>query len=229
MVPSVPSGWNRLPESVIVVCGATAMECSAWGNPEEDVVVRETGVGAIATLADLLAIRNTPACLVQIGIAGAYPDTSLQIGDTVLVNTDRFVDLGMELPGSPGFLPLGDTPFGNDTSGIFRLEVPERVAANTPVVAAGTVSTCTGTDGTGMRRRDLFGVQIETMEGAAAALAASRFGCPMVQVRAISNRAGDRSIDAAGISRALTSLTGWLRLHKSELLDTVRLGGSGHG
>lgn len=203
------------------------MESSAWGSPVDGVVVRQTGVGAPATLFDLLTLSYQPAGLVQIGIAGAYPDTGLDIGDVVLVASDRFVDLGMELPHPPHFLPLADTPFGNETSARFPLTLPDVLISRMRVVNAGTVNACTGTDASGLLRRELFNVEVETMEGAAGAVAARYHKCPMVQLRAISNRAGDRSIDLAGIRMAMASLTQWLGRHRSELLAGLAPTGSG--
>ena len=197
------------------------MELSCWGEPFAGTRLLSTGVGAPQTLATLFSLSDPVRCLVQIGIAGAYPDSGWGIGDVVVARSDRFVDLGMELPEPPGFLPLDQTPFGNRSSRIFPLRVPAAAAEAAGVVDAATVSSCTGTDATGILRRDLFAAEIETMEGAALAMVADAWRVPLVQVRAISNRAGNRSIDLAGIHAASNSLREWLSVNRSAIVDEL--------
>ena len=61
-----------------------------------DVAVRYTGVGlTAAAYATVKAIRELrPDILILAGIAGVYPHSALNIGDTVLVSAEHEADLG---------------------------------------------------------------------------------------------------------------------------------------
>ena len=189
----------------ILVCAATEMELATWpapGDPWQPVV---TGVGPLASILSLADIEPFDA-IVSIGIAGAYRDRGLAIGDVVLAESEVQGDLGMELPTTDRFLPLSETPFGGDDARRVTLAVPEVLRGRFPVVPACTVAQCTGTDATGRFRRDRFDVSIETMEGVAVAAFASRRGLPCVGIRAISNFAADRDMRPENIRLALDSL-----------------------
>jgi futalosine hydrolase len=72
------------------------------------------------------------------------------------------------------------------------------------------VSTCSGTDASSAELLRRTGARVETMEGAAVALACRLASIPLVQLRAVSNLTGDR--DKAGwdlglaVSRVQTAL-----------------------
>lgn len=206
----------------MLVCAATEVECACWGAPDPTETLLATGVGIPATLACLWDLPSVPTSVLHVGIAGAYPDTGLAIGDVVVVRTDCFADLGMELPETPHFLPLAKSPFANRTALKYEWIVPDLPDAR--VVDAGTVSSCTGTIVTGTARRDAHGIQIESMEGAAVAMAVERWQVPSVQVRAISNIAADRSIDREGIRLAFDSLTRWLARYRRFVRETLAHG-----
>ena len=77
-------------------------------------------------------------------------------------------------------------------------------------VDACTVNACTGTEDTGLLRERLFGVAMESMEGAAVALACSAAGIPVCEVRAISNIASHRDMRPENIRLALENLSDYL-------------------
>ncbi len=206
MPPSARSGSNRLSKSVaILACAATDFECETWPGPIEGWTVLATGVGCVSTM---LALSNAGQieAVVSLGIAGAYADTGLAIGDVVLAQSEVLGDLGMELPGEDRFRALSETPFGGADARVLPACVPSVWIGRIPAVPGCTVSCCTGTASTGAFRRDRFQVRIETMEGAACAAFALSRGIPYVGIRAISNIAADRDMRPENIRRALEAL-----------------------
>lgn len=194
----------------VLICAATARELdAARGLSGEDGILAVTGAGiplAMARLTALVAERR-PALIVNVGIAGAYPGSGLAIGDVVAGESEAFGDLGMELPGPGGFLPIGEASWAD---AVYRRPLPLVTAPFGAVPARTgkgcTVNACAGTRATGELRRRLFGADFESMEGAAAALAGSLAGVPVAEIRAISNFASDRDMRPEHVELALRSL-----------------------
>lgn len=199
---------------MVLVCAATEFELRCFPDTE-GAVKAVTGVGVPATLALLppLLEKFRPALAVNVGIAGAYPEAGLALGDVVLGEREVFGDLGFELPDGE-FTPLQDSPFGGWYEPL-ALHVPPVLG---PGVIGVTVNACTGTLATGERRRDRFGASFETMEGAAFALACQNAGVRGVEVRAISNFAAERDMRPENIKAALASLTEFLTRNRDALL-----------
>jgi futalosine hydrolase len=180
-----------------------------------------TGVGIPMTLARLmpLAAAARPDLIVNLGIAGAYPETDIAVGYVVTVSHESFGDVGVELPGLEPFAPISGFPWADPEylqplalavaayprsedlfPGAKTWPFPIRMARGC------TVNRCTGLEATGRRRRDAFGAELESMEGAAAALAGKETGIPVCEVRAISNLASTRDMRPENIARALGNL-----------------------
>ena len=62
-----------------------------------------TGVGIPQALERVLLVagRERPVGILNIGIAGAYPDSGLSIGDIVMAESEVYGDIGFELPEAP--------------------------------------------------------------------------------------------------------------------------------
>ena len=200
-----------------LVCAATDGELAAF--PGSDGAYRRivSGVGIPATLAALipLVLENPPAFILNIGIAGAYPDTAIAIGDIVCATEEVYGDIGFELPEEPGFRSITDSEFGAFYRRPFLLSPPPTITKSPAGfhVHAGrgcTVNACTGTLGTGRRRARQFAAVFETMEGAAVAQVARLYQIPVGEIRAISNIAADRDISPENIGLALRNLTAFL-------------------
>lgn len=147
--------------------------------------------------------------MVNIGIAGAYPDSGLEIGDIVLGTSEVYGDLGFALPEPPYFRPITQSPFGDFYAQPYPLWLPPN-----PGVAQGrgcTVNTCTGTEAQGRQRESLFEAHFETMEGAAIAQIGAQWGVPVCEVRAISNRAAHRDMRVENIRLSLMKLELFLK------------------
>lgn len=189
----------------LLVCAATAFEIDAFA-PRPGCVRRVTGVGIPATFAGLVLAAPLPDLILNIGIAGAYPDTGLAIGDVAAGLDDLYGDIGFELPEPPGFRPIAESAFGAFYAAPFPLVQPAFVVRGAPARRGCTVNACTGTRATGLYRRDRFGASFETMEGAAVAQIGQAAGVPVCALRAISNCAADREMHPENIARALESL-----------------------
>jgi futalosine hydrolase len=216
-----------------LICAATWNELSAWFEEEESSPLSEetpyllmdetatllTGVGIPATFLRLLPFvqQHQPAHILNIGIAGAYPDSGFAIGDIVLGTSEVYGDLGFELPNDPDFQTLASAPFaGALNPDVLPLQtVPNLLSTNTAYrihTARGcTVNACTGTERTGRMRAQLFQAGFESMEGAAVAQIGQRFGIPVSEIRAISNIASRRDMHPENIRLALTHLRDFLR------------------
>lgn len=192
------------------MCAATASELAAWGAPTPETTLIVSGVGIPATFASLAQpLAVLPELIVNIGIAGAYPESGLKIGDLVVGTSEVYGDLGFALPEPPYFRPITDSPFGAFYATPYPLWVPANLT-----VATGrgcTVSTCTGTDSQGRLRQALYTAHFETMEGAAVAQLGAQWGVPVCEIRAISNIAGYRNMRIENIRLSLQNLELFLK------------------
>ncbi len=196
----------------LLVCAATEMELRAFGEVREetgqDCFV--TGVGIPVALAQTLLIagREEPARILNVGIAGAYPGSGLVVGDIVIGTEEVYGDVGFELPEDPGFRHVREVSWGAPYAQPQPLTVfPEFAGAATG--RGCTVNVCTGTEATGRLRERLFDAAFETMEGAAVAQVGDILRVPVCEVRAISNIASRRDMRPENIQTALDALTAY--------------------
>ena len=215
----------------LLVCAATLTELSTFLRDDEPglmnddaysiesgaVTLAVTGVGIPCTLLRLppLLASLKPDLVLNIGIAGAYPNSGLELGAVAMARSEIFGDIGFELPDDPGFRFVGCAPFGAYyrkatmlLAADFRHEPAGNPCAETD---ACTVNACTGTLRTGLMRERLFSVGMESMEGAAVALACDAAGIPACEVRAISNIAAERNVRSDNVQVALERLRGHLQ------------------
>lgn len=191
----------------ILWVAATAAEMECAPSPREGWANLVTGCGPAAAGARLgLALGRMPRpdLVVGIGIAGAYPQTGIGRGEVVRISTESFADLGCE--DGEGFMDLLD--LGVPDPGVqshWDLAAPVFLEF-LPVARGTTCSVCTGRLETAVERRRRTDASIESMEGAAWALACQAAGVPFAQVRAVSNVAGPRDRSAWRIPEALAAL-----------------------
>lgn len=169
------------------------------------------GVGrtnaAVATTRALLQQGPFDA-VINAGLAGALPGSGLSIGDVIVASGCIYAEEGLITP--QGFadiasigLSLGDFE-GNAVPVDERLL--EILSASFRIGPVATVATCSGTDEAASmiaRRTDALA---EAMEGAAVVHAARRLQTPAIELRAISNNAGDRSSQQWDFTGGLESL-----------------------
>ncbi len=224
----------RAPPAVCVL-GATARELAplrdATREDEHVTAIRwvETGAGkapaASAATECILVFR--PALVLHVGVAGVFRRAGLERGDVVAAAGEIFADEGAR--GSDGRfldlaelgLSLGCDPRRRPIESYVPTARPSDAARQTIEAAARgrfrfavgpgvTVSTCTGTEERAAELEARWSPVFETMEGAAAAFAAWRLGCPYLEVRGISNLVGPRErenwdIDGAAQNAAVVA------------------------
>ncbi|MBI4582517.1 MAG: futalosine hydrolase [Planctomycetes bacterium] len=171
------------------------------------IAAAETGTGksnAAMACFDLLGRLDARAALC-LGCAGAFRPSGLSIGDVVIADREVFADEGAASP--QGFLdlrrlglPLARGPDGQAVYNVLPAAVPEPgfdrrlsgAAFQIKIGTVATVSTCSGTEEAAEEIYRRWQPLAEAMEGAAAALAALRRRRPFLEVRGISNFAGQR-------------------------------------
>lgn len=182
---------------------AASVEAGALADDARTLALGVGKAAAAVALADRLA-RDRVDAVISFGVAGAYAGQGAPaVGELVIVDRDAFGDEGVQAP--EGFLSLGalglgdDAPLCADEGLVARLA---RDLSHPRRVGGATVSTCSGTDARAREVASRTGAAIETMEGAAIALACARLGVPWAGLRAISNRTGDRDRGGWDLPRA---------------------------
>ncbi|HFQ82213.1 MAG TPA: futalosine hydrolase [Desulfobacterales bacterium] len=159
-----------------------------------------TGVGILETavvLADFLAGGPGTAVIkvINVGVAGAYPESGLRILDIALAEVEIVADLGVCC--------------GDDIQPLAGIEVNShmemnkaflewagtalrRAAINFKQGPFATVNSVSGTAARGAALRRRCQVICENMEGAATARVCESFGLPCLELRAVSNMVEDR-------------------------------------
>lgn len=207
--------------SEILICTATELE-SALLREHYEVLV--TGIGAVnmahaltRTIERRLVQGTPPQAILVCGIAGAYPSSTLAIGDVACASSECYADLGADSP--DGFLDLQGLGFpliagANGAPPIYN-ELPLQLFPCPRHAKFATVNTATGRDETaaGIARRT--GAEVESMEGAAAVHVARLYGIPIGEIRGISNRAGLRDRASWRVKEAAEAaqhaLLAWLK------------------
>lgn len=182
------------------------------GNPDCEVQIAGVGpAAAAASTAIALAGRASDyGLVVSAGIAGGFAGTA-PVGTIVVAGEAVAADLGAETP--EGFASVDKLGFGTN-----RLEADASVASRLlkalrdegiPAISGPvlTLSTVTGSAATAdALAARVPGAAAEAMEGYGVAEAASRFGIPFIEIRAISNPVGPRDRAAWRIGDALAAL-----------------------
>ncbi len=180
----------------VCVCAAP-LEGEALAD--RGVEITTLGVGKTrAALSMLTLLQRQPEVrgVLLFGVAGAARSSRLAPGSICVVGSESFGDEGVLAP--DGFQDIAALGLGE----VGPFELPPDLAAaaagrlGVEVVHGTTVSTCSGTDPVAAAVTARTGAAVETMEGAAVALACRERGVPLLQIRAISNWLGDR--DRAG-------------------------------
>ncbi len=168
-----------------------------------------TGVGVAAAAMALGAFckMEPPDVMVMVGSAGALPGSGLKTGDMVIADKEILAELG--IPMAPGI---------GDAGGMGLCGIRQEISLDNEMSARlldhaekagrtvhGPSLTVVGVSGDLRQARDRaahFGALSENMEGYALALAGHRFGYRAVEIRGISNQAGDREKSRWDFDRA---------------------------
>jgi futalosine hydrolase len=216
------------PSTILLVCsvqleaepvlrrlaGAAPMELrhrSAWRGclAGRGVILLNGGMGkANAAQSVTMVLEREPVSLiVSFGVAGAYPDSGLAVGDVALAEVEHYGDEGVNAPagwiscegiGIP-LVEVGEVRLFNDfpvdRAALGRVSAAlERAGSRPSTGPFVTVSCCSGTTERGRELARRFGAICESMEGAAHAHVAALYGIPFLELRGISNRVEDRDL-----------------------------------
>ncbi len=173
-----------------------------------------TGIGpasAAHRVTRHLCTDNTPTLLILAGIAGAYQGTSLKVGQVCLSSSECFGDLGRCSREDIERIKLPDSlsaPISFDLSCHTASLLPGlRHTCPSLVTAPMTTVSCSSASFEQAEKiRNFTQAWVENMEGAAVALCCQELGVPMLQLRAISNMAGEGDKGKWEIGKALDNL-----------------------
>ncbi len=173
-----------------------------------------TGVGAAAVAYALTKHlqANTYNLILQVGVAGSFTE-KLQLGDLVFIANEQYGDLGAQDHDNYlslfelGLIQADAFPY---SGGRLVNPVPHPLI-RLPHVAGLTVNTVSGNGPSIQMRKEKFGADTESMEGAAFHEVCLREHVPFAQVRAISNYVIPRDKSQWKMKDAIVNLNNWLQ------------------
>ena len=187
----------------ILITAATALEMRAYddaGGKADRALRLITGIGPTETALSLTSMLHQQAGTVELvlnfGIAGAYPAGGAGLLDICVAEEEVLADLGICLP--ERIARFADR--GLSVPDRFLLDPQLRQEAELALQEAGmrcktgvfvTVNCASGTEQRAMMLERQFQGLCENMEGAAVARVCGHFGLPCVELRCISNMAGE--------------------------------------
>ena len=199
----------------ILLCAATAFEIQPTiefirkqGLTDIDILI--TGIGLTATTYHLTktVYTNRPQFILQAGIAGAL-DERLSLTKVVAVKNETIGDLGVEENGT--FNPVFDLKLGDEntfpwTNG--QLCNTREILGQTglPLVNGVTINEISTNQQRIQYYKNHLGAAIESMEGAALHYVALLESIPFLQIRSLSNFAGERDKSKWEMKEAIDSL-----------------------
>ena len=194
----------------ILIVTAVQAEADAVGKPKGTFVVAG-GIGrtnaAVTTTTSILA-DGPFEWIINAGVAGALPDSNLNIGDVVIADKCVYAEEGIVSPS--GFQTIDEMGFalGNFENNEVPVDawMKERLQSIGRVGGIATVATCSGTNEHAALIQSRTGCLCEAMEGAAVVHTANRLGAKAIELRVISNTTGDRDSQQWNLELALKIL-----------------------
>jgi futalosine hydrolase len=178
----------------ILVVAATEMEIAAFIDQNNKAEILITGVGSPACMYALTKklLQHKYDLVIQAGIAGTFTN-QFALGETYLVKSDLFADLGIQEGNNfytlfdggfllPDQLPHTKGRLINTTENNFGLK---------PAIAI-TVNTVSDSLAQTEFYKKKYDADIESMEGAAFHYVCIQETVPFLQIRSISNFVGER-------------------------------------
>jgi futalosine hydrolase len=212
----------------LLVCAATPLEIEPLTHflhyekiTEVDVLI--TGVGMMSTayaLARSIA-RKRPDFILQAGVAGCL-DPTLALTKVVLVEKESIGDLGVEEQGR--FLSIFDLDLVPAHGGPWKNrklanDLGALKTAGLTVVDGVTVNEISTDQKRINYYRDELQASVESMEGAALHFVALQENIPFLQMRSLSNFAGERNKSLWVMDHAIASLNRELERIIKKLLN----------
>lgn len=185
-------------------------DIGALSGHELDILI--TGVGLMAsTYAISRQIHlKRPDLVIQAGLAGSFDTLQYPIGSLVIVSKEWVADLGVKEGGEfrdlfdLGLVKPNQFPFKKGclvNPGIKRLK-----EVGLPLVNGVTVNTITHSPSIAREYITRFQPAVESMEGAALHFTCLMEGLPFIQLRAVSNKVGERNKQKWDIPGAIDRL-----------------------
>jgi len=167
-----------------------------------------TGVGILSTMYNLMKVtpENNPDLIIQLGIAGTFSN-EIQIGKAFVVKTECTAEMGVWENGKysdifdMGLAAASEPPY--EQKKLINPHVHLLNAAGVPEVNAITVNRITTNPEDITLYKNQYNLDIESMEGAALHYTGLSTGIPFIQIRGISNLAGERNKDFWRIAEAM--------------------------
>ncbi len=203
----------------LLIVSATEAEIGKfliWNESQNlkcDILI--TGVGMTATsymLGRHLQNRKYDL-IIQAGVGGSY-GTDIELGEVVFVTSDQFGDVGAE--DHERYLDifemglLSENQFPYSAKRLNNPLNPDRYKIALPQASGLTVNTVSGNERTIQLRKEKYGCQVESMEGAAFHYVCLQEKVVFSQVRAISNYVTPRDKGQWKMKEAIANLNQWL-------------------
>ena len=202
---------TKLRSAQKTTCGG--LELTRGTLADKEVVIVFSGLGKINAAAATAAVlaRFPVSRLWMMGSAGAYPRANLRLNDVALASEEILGDEGVVTLSSWKSLEAVGIPSAKKDEELIFNRIPvdqvelERArlllkdlqtTPSIPRVPLGPFVTVSGVSGSPARARlmgDRFGALCENMEGGAAAQVCLRYQVPFLEIRGMSNWAGDRN------------------------------------
>jgi futalosine hydrolase len=193
---------------MFLVIAATRMEMEplrAHFRGEGDFDFLISGVGPVECAVNLTAylarIEARPlAGVINVGLAGAYPDADILPLDICLAKKEIFGDIGVCRTDRIDELDISFRPPLEFTLDSELLTAAANLLSGAGInCRSGNFVTVASASGTALRSgylRDKFQAICENMEGAAVARVCRKFSLPLLELRCVSNMAVDRDEQA---------------------------------
>lgn len=194
----------------ILVVAATHMEIAPFIKMNNDTEVLITGVGIPSTVYHLTKklLQQKYNLVIQAGIAGSF-SKKIKTGEVVAVEQDVFGDIGVEE--NKGFKTLFQLGFGDENEFPFKngwltntSDILQRPGLKK--VKGVTVNKIHDRKKQVKQLKKIFSADIESMEGAAFHFVCLQHHVPFLQIRSISNKAGERDKTKWKIKEAIENL-----------------------
>ncbi len=196
-----------------LLCYAAPPEAGALLERKEDFLCIGVGMASAAARVGRALARDEFTQVILFGVGGAWPERLLPVGESALeigalavVGRESFGDLGVSMPDR--FSSLAALGLAREILWPMDPRASTEMAdfLGCSIQKGVTVARGSGVDAEARGVLERSGARIESMEGAAVALACAEAGVPMLQLRAVSNYVGDRERGQWSLDRACRSL-----------------------
>lgn len=181
-------------------------------NPNLSIQYAITGIGAVSTVYNLMALlkKDNYELLIQVGIAGSF-DTQVPLGTAVTIEKEIIAEMGVvehQTYKDIFQLNLADPNQLPYTSGALINPHQELMSKAGLSKTIGVTNNLISTDENIIARyKNIYNAAIESMEGAAFHYVGIMQSIPFIQIRGISNYIGERKKENWKIKEALHATT----------------------